>query len=222
MTPVEAERLRHYAREFDIDIEPDLLGRLDRFIALLLVWNRRIRLTGERDRATLVAKHTLDSLAPAPYLPESGLVTDIGSGAGFPGIVLGCVRPDLPLILVESRRRRASFLREAIRAVPLPRARVLEVRAEEALRDPDLSAGSRLVVSRALRLDRFLALAAPLLDVEGVALAMQTPTVRDDAPAIALEEGYRLRDVRDYQLPGGARRSLLLFSRSVAPSRPVS
>jgi 16S rRNA (guanine527-N7)-methyltransferase len=55
---------------------------------------------------------------------------DIGSGAGLPGIVLACLRPDLRVILVESRRRRISFLREAMRAIPLPCAEALEMRAE--------------------------------------------------------------------------------------------
>src|SRR2546428_775374 len=115
---------------FGVELSSDALSRLARFVDLLALWNRRVRLTGEREARTLVRKHVLDCLAPVPHLPPAGVVVDVGSGAGLPGVVLGCARPDLDLCLVESRRRRASFLREAVRTIPLPRARVLEARAE--------------------------------------------------------------------------------------------
>ena len=119
MTPAEVGLLRTAARTLGVDVGHDALERLVRFLDLLAVWNRRIHLTGQRDLASLIRAHAIDSLAPAPHLPSTGLVVDVGSGAGFPGIVLGCLRPDLQFVLIESRRRRASFLREAIRALDL-------------------------------------------------------------------------------------------------------
>src|SRR2546429_2495047 len=179
----------------------------------LAVGTRRIHLTGQRDLASLIRAHAIDSLAPAPHLPSTGLVVDVGSGAGFPGIVLGCLRPDLQFVLIESRRRRASFLREAIRAIPLPAARVLEMRAEEAATDPELAGRAAVAISRALRLDVFLALAVPLLAPHGTAIAMQTPRTAGLARERALEHGFRLAARQDYALPGGAARALLFFDR---------
>jgi len=145
-------------------------------------------------------------------------VVDVGSGAGFPGIVLGCLRPDLQFVLIESRRRRASFLREAIRAIPLPAARALEMRAEEAAADPEQAGRAAIAISRALRLDVFLGLAAPFLAPDGAAIAMQTPRAAGPASALAAEHGFRLVARHDYVLPGGAARSLFFFDRG----RPVS
>jgi 16S rRNA (guanine527-N7)-methyltransferase len=203
------------AAELGTRIGPEAVSRISRFLELLLEWNRRFSLTGEQDPSRLVRLHVVDSIAPVSWLPGAGLVVDVGSGGGFPGIILGCVRPDLDLILIESRRRPVSFLREAIRTVPLPQASALEMRAEEAARDPRISERAAVVVGRAIRLPVFLQLAAGLVSPDGSVIAMQTPR-----SAGRLDEnlaGLRLVERRPYRLPGGAARVLLRFVR-----RPVS
>jgi len=193
-------------------VDPATLDRLGRFIDLLVVWNRRFGLTGDRDRSLLVRKHLVDALAVVAELPPSGMVTDLGSGAGFPGIVLGCARPDLTIRLIEPRRRPASFLSEAIRTIPLPAAQALEIRGQDAASDPALRGNSARVVSRALRLDILVRLAQPLLAPSGEVIAMQTPAT-DEATArgIAHASGLDLLRMRDYRLPGGEARRLLFF-----------
>jgi 16S rRNA (guanine527-N7)-methyltransferase len=193
-------------------LDPATLDRLGRFIDLLVVWNHRFRLTGDRDRGRLVRNHLVDALAVVLELPPAGLVVDLGSGAGFPGIVLGCARPDLPIRLIEPRRRPASFLSEAIRTIPLPAAQAVETRGEEAARDSALSGKSKRVVSRALRLDILVRLARPLLAPSGQVIAMQTPAT-DEAAArdVGRSSGLDLLRMRDYRLPGGESRRLLIF-----------
>jgi 16S rRNA (guanine527-N7)-methyltransferase len=207
MSPTEAAAITAGATRLGLHLAPDALARLARFLDLLGVWNERIRLIGPRDRETIIGRHVLDGLAPAPHLPGAGRLVDVGSGAGFPGIVLGCTRPDLPLTLVESRRRRASFLREAIRTIPLPQAEVLETRAE-ALPFSDAAA----VTARGLRLDAFLELAAPLLAAEGVAIAMQAVSAIRGAEPAAARYGLRLVAAPTYHLPTGVPRCLLIFA----------
>lgn len=202
--------MQAHAAAWGVALGSEALAQLDRFLERLLLWSRTTRLTGERDVRAIVRKHVIDSIAPAPYLPARGLLVDIGSGAGFPGIVLACLRPDLATVLVESRRRRASFLREAARSVPLPLVTVVERRAEELTRR-DAAA----VVARALRIDAFLPLAARLLAPGGHVLAMQTPRAeRAGLEATAVAAGLSLVGVHDYVLPGGERRRLLRFARS--------
>jgi 16S rRNA (guanine527-N7)-methyltransferase len=199
MTPAETRSLADAAKRFGVELDVDAVARLDRFLTILAEWNRRVRLTGERTVQTIIEQHIVDSLAPVPHLPATGLVADVGSGAGFPGIVIGCVRPDLDVVLIESRRRRTSFLREAIRTIPLPRARALEVRAEEVGRDP------------AVRLDSLLALAEPLLAPHGLVIAMQTPRTAVLAADVAAGRMVRLIRRADYMLSSGACRALLIF-----------
>jgi len=217
MTSADVRTLTEGAIRLGIAIEPNAVARLERFLTILAEWNRPLRLTGERTVRAIIEQHVVDSLAVVPRLPSAGLIADIGSGAGFPGIVIGCMRPDLEVVLIESRRRRTSFLREAIRTIPLPRARALEVRAEEAGRDTVLARRVDLAIGRALRLDVFLGLAKPLLSPRGVAIAMQTPRTAPHSDRAAASQGVRLVGRHDYALPGGAERTLLVFATMPEP-----
>lgn len=208
MTTADAALLRQSAAWFDVKLDRQAFGRLEGFLDLLALWNRRIRLTGERDTSAVLRKHVADSFAPASCLPAAGLVVDVGSGAGFPGIILACLRPDLEVVLIESRRRRVSFLREVIRQLALPGARVVEARAEDAAADPMLRGRADMIVARAIRLDRFLALAAPFVAPNGTVVAMQTSRSGGIVGLPALVPGGR----RDYRLPDGVSRTLFFFS----------
>lgn len=215
MTESEAGQLRQGAARLGVAIDASAVTRLGRFLDLLDIWNRRLRLTGDRDRRVLLGKHVVDSLAVVPELPEAGMVVDVGSGAGFPGIVLACVRPELSFALIEPRRRPTSFLSEVIRTVPLPSVLALEMRAEEAAQAAAVAGRARLVVSRALRVDRLLELAPGFLAADGLLVAMQTPSLSEDqAGRRAQARGLVLVRSRDYHLPGGESRRLFVFGRS--------
>ena len=99
MTPEQATALRDNAAELGFHLDEPAGQRIATFLAILNTWNPRMRLTGERDARTLAEKHVVDSLAVATLLPASGTIVDVGTGAGFPGVVLSCVRPDLEAML---------------------------------------------------------------------------------------------------------------------------
>ncbi|TMA66303.1 MAG: 16S rRNA (guanine(527)-N(7))-methyltransferase RsmG [Deltaproteobacteria bacterium] len=211
VSSAETRLLTESAARFGVELRLEAIGRLARFLELVALWNRRVHLTGERDPEVLLRKHVVDCLAPVRHLPAAGLVVDVGSGAGFPGLVLACARPDLELRLVEARRRRASFLREAIRTIPLAHARVLEARAE-AVADAEVIGRAAVVIARAVRVDAFLPLAARLVAPGGVVIAMRTPRALAPATVRAGEHvGLRPKGAWDYHLPGGERRRLLFF-----------
>jgi 16S rRNA (guanine527-N7)-methyltransferase len=216
MGPGDRALLVRSATELGVEIDSDAVERIASFLELLAEWNKRFGLTGERDPQRLLCRHVVDSLAPVTWLPETGRVVDIGTGGGFPGVVLACARPDLELVLLESRRRPISFLREVIRAVPLPNASALQMRAEDAARDPGLSGRAAVVVSRAIRLPLFLRLAGPLVKPDGSVIAMQTPRTAAAVPPRV--GGFQLTERRLYSLPGGEERILLRFLPVRVPS----
>jgi 16S rRNA (guanine527-N7)-methyltransferase len=144
----------------------------------LVRWNRRINLvarkTGFQD---LMEKHFLDSLTLLalvdPSLEEGpARLLDIGTGAGFPGLVLAVARPELEVILVEPRRKRVSFLRHVIRLLGLENVTVLACRIEEA----SLPARPTHVTSRALTEPaEFLHLIRDFLAAGATGLLMLSP-----------------------------------------------
>lgn len=146
-------------------VSRETVEMLREYVALLLHWNRRINLVGARDEATLWQRHVLDSLQLAALLPaRAARGIDLGSGAGFPGLVLAAACR-VPFDLVESDQRKAAFLHEAARRLDVPVA-VHAVRIEQARLPP-----APLVTARALApLDRLLTLAAPLLAPGGTCL----------------------------------------------------
>ena len=118
--------------------DPALIERLWGYTSLLLRWNRTYNLTGARNEETLVREHLIDSLAAVPVLetrisqgPDRPfLLIDVGSGAGFPGIVIAIVHPDWPIALVEPIGKKAAFLRQAVAALGLTRTHPIADRLE--------------------------------------------------------------------------------------------
>ena len=146
-------------------------ARLDRFAELLINWQKRINLVSPATLPNLWTRHIADSLQLLMLVEKPKLWIDLGSGGGFPGIVLACSLAEDPgaiVHLVESNQKKASFLREAAR-IPGAPARVHAMRIEDFVAEfPDTA---DVVSARALApLERLLAEAYPLLKngVKGV------------------------------------------------------
>jgi 16S rRNA (guanine527-N7)-methyltransferase len=112
---------------------PDMIGHFAEYRKLLLDWNQRVNLISRRDEVRIVTRHFLDSLglATVEAFPRNSRMMDLGSGAGFPGIPLKLVRPDLRISLVESKRKKALFLRHAIEKLELEGIEIVMGRVEE-------------------------------------------------------------------------------------------
>ncbi|MEN0073378.1 MAG: 16S rRNA (guanine(527)-N(7))-methyltransferase RsmG [Paracraurococcus sp.] len=136
------------------------------FVALLQRWNERINLTAERDAEVLWQRHVLDSLQLAPLLPDRpGPLVDLGSGAGFPGLILAAAT-GRETHLVESDRRKSAFLIEASRTLALRHVTVHPKRIEAATLPK-----AAILTARALApLTTLLGYAASILTPDGAAL----------------------------------------------------
>ncbi len=115
-------------------LAPAQLAALSTHLDLLLRWNRRLNLTAVRGPEQIVTRHMGESLFTAAQLfpdPAASLrAIDVGSGAGFPGLPLKIYAPNLRLTLIESQHKKATFLREVVRALCLPGVDVFAARAE--------------------------------------------------------------------------------------------
>jgi len=172
-------------------------------------WAPTVDLVGPGAEGELFERHYAESLAALPWLPAGPFrLVDLGSGAGFPGLVLAAARPDAEVWLVEPRERRAAFLASAARKAGLG-ARVLAARVG-AGSAPDLPERIAVVTVRALRLDPPLVRAltprlapdASLLVWSG-AVAPELPTPFEPARSLLLPAS-RDRHLREFRWRGGA------------------
>jgi len=192
-----------------LDLAPALAGPLLAYLALLDRWNRTYNLTAIRDPREMVAKHLLDSLAMHPFAGD-GALADLGTGAGLPGIPLAIADPGLQVTLVESNGKKARFLREAVRTLKLPNARVAEARIEAL----DMPGMFDAITARALAtLPLILQLGGHLLKPEGKLLAMKGAVPADEIAA--LPPGWQVARIEPLQVPGlSAERHLVVVGRA--------
>ena len=150
------------------DVSRETLAELDRFAALLLRWNSTVNLVARTDEPFLWVRHIADSLQLAPLMaPQPERAIDLGSGAGFPGLILALATGVL-FDLIEADQRKAAFLREAARVTSAP-VRIHPIRIEAAQLPP-----APLITARAVApLPKLLALAAPLLAPGGMCLFLK-------------------------------------------------
>src|SRR5271165_885481 len=130
--PISAGAIQRAAGEFQLILNERQVQQIQQYIKILLHWNEKINLTAIRDPLEILYRHFCESMYAAVAVPvENGRLADVGSGAGFPGIPLKIMRPNLNMFLVESNMKKATFLAEVLRNIELPDTRVLVSRYEE-------------------------------------------------------------------------------------------
>jgi 16S rRNA (guanine527-N7)-methyltransferase len=180
----------------DQAVSRETYSALNAFAALLMRWNHTVNLISRQDEPHLWPRHIADSLQLVPLTPpgtQRGI--DLGSGAGFPGLVLS-IATGIPFDLIEADLRKAAFLREAARTTGAP-ATVHPVRAETATVPP-----APLVTARALApLPDLLTLAAPLLAAGGTCLFLKGANAASELTAAAAEWHMRVERVPSQTAP---------------------
>jgi len=200
------------------------VNRLVVYLDELLKWNRKINLVSRTATAEeIIDKHFLDSLTLIPLLqdhaanrPRPLSLLDVGSGAGFPGLVLKAAMPGLAVTLVEPRQKRCFFLKHVSRTLTLAGVDVLQVRLQPGIVHPQL-AGQLFdcIASRALtECDAFLQMTACYLHEEGRAVCMGGGAASGETIAgSAAKNNFRVAGHQSWQLPySGAGRTIWLLA----------
>jgi 16S rRNA (guanine527-N7)-methyltransferase len=184
------------------DLSESQVARLEMHYELLNRWNRVLSLTSVRTLEDVVERHYCESVFAACHLPEcAASIADVGSGAGFPGIPIAIVRQRSSVVLIESHRRKAAFLKEASR--DLANVRVLAERAE------DVAERFDWVVSRAVR---YADIAGTLRGLGQNAELLTGEVQAAELAGFAWQEPIRL--------PWGERRFLLIGSQRPQDWKP--
>jgi 16S rRNA (guanine527-N7)-methyltransferase len=221
------ESLQTHSTSIGIPLSETMTTQALIFTEYLLEVNTYTNLTRIVAPEAIVVKHFVDSLlvfTAVPQLPEGATVADVGTGAGFPGMVLKIVRPDLQITLLDSLKKRLTFLDEAIRRLQLTGMTTVHLRAEEAGRHPHHRDKYDLVTARAVAaLPTLMEWCAPLVRPHGQFLALKGQSVdeeREEAAEIQKQLKLRLLQDIDCTLPTiaedtePAHRRLLLYTKT--------
>lgn len=191
--------------------QPEALSRLIIYFHELKKWNRKINLVARTlDDHQILENHFLDSLTLLSFLDlenqEQETVLDVGTGAGFPGLVLKVVCPLLPVVLIEPRRNRYYFLKHVVRTLDLQDVELLNVRLEEITEVKELSEkGFSFITSRAFTdINQLIRLTARYLAPGGRIACMKGPGAEKEIVTLAQEgfpNKFHVAETRKLKLP---------------------
>ena len=140
----------------------------------LAAWNKKINLTAIRDPLEMAEKHFVDAVAVDRFLNGVSRVMDMGTGGGFPAIPLKILNPGISFTMVDSVRKKVSFLNHVVRTLGLEDIRALHGRVEDLAKDPGHSQGYDAVISRGFaNLEKFTDFALPMLKPGGIIYALK-------------------------------------------------
>jgi 16S rRNA (guanine527-N7)-methyltransferase len=206
------------AAAWGMPLSPAQLAQFDIYATELRRWNERVNLTAIADTPSIVTRHFLDSLRCATswgIAPQN--LVDIGAGAGFPGLPLKILRPELQLTLVESIAKKATFLRHIVDTLGLTNVEIIVARAEATGRDPAQRERYDVAVARAVAELRVLAeYCLPLCRIGGLFLAPKGARIEDELqaalPAIT-QLGGRLIAIELVEVPELEPRTLVVIEK---------
>ena len=123
--------LKRKLKEFNVEINDEMLKKLDTYALYLIEYNEKVNLTAITDYEEIVEKHFFDSLMMSKYIELNGTLVDVGTGAGFPGVVLKICFPDLKVLLIEPIGKRCIFLKSLIEKLNLKDIYIENTRGED-------------------------------------------------------------------------------------------
>lgn len=208
-------------RQSGIEIDDGQIKQFGRYMELLMEWNEKINLTAIREPEEIVEKHFYDCLLPLALGRIGGRTADIGSGAGFPGLVWKIANPELSMVLVEPTGKRCTFLKTVISELGLQNIEVVNQRSEDYVREARESFD--VVTARAVANLRVLCeLCVPLVRKGGLFVPMKGSSAKEEAAEAAHAMkvlGCTVEAIQETNLPSGDIRNNI-FCRKTANTPP--
>ncbi|MBR6949510.1 MAG: 16S rRNA (guanine(527)-N(7))-methyltransferase RsmG [Bacilli bacterium] len=212
MERMNKEQFIEELKNINIDITEEQLQKLDHFYKLLIEWNNKINLTRITEEQEVYLKHFYDSLTIKRVIDLNSTETlcDVGTGAGFPGIVLKIMYPNLKITLVDALQKRVNYLNEIINELELKDIKAIHVRGE------DLKEKYDVVTARAVaNIEKLLTYTMHLLNKEGKLIAMKGNIDEEITQEVKnrIEKKYIIERIEQFNLPiENSNRSLVVIS----------
>jgi len=199
MEKMNKEQFIEEIEKLGIKVNEDQLNKLERFYELLIEWNKKINLTRIVEKEEVYLKHFYDSLTIQKVvdLSQTNTLCDVGTGAGFPGIVLKIIFPNLKITLVDSLQKRVNYLNEISKELKLNNIEAIHSRGE------DFKGKYDVVVSRAVaNIEKLVGYTMHLVEKNGVFVAMKgnidselTQNVKNK-----ITKNYIIKEIKKYEV----------------------
>lgn len=200
-----------------IDLTDKMLSQFDEYFNLLIEWNKNVNLTAITERADVYVKHFADSVYGAKFIKQNASLCDIGTGAGFPALVIKIVRPDIKVTLVDALDKRIKFLNEVISKLGLTDVNCLHCRAEDKIFKQKYLNSFDVTTARAVaRMTTLTEYCLPFVKVGGKFIAYKSDKIDDELneskKAIVLLGG-EIGEKAKYQLDQQTTRLLVIVNK---------
>ena len=194
------EEFIKYLKELNIYPTQDQLEKLNKFYNLLIEWNEKINLTRIVDEKDVYLKHFYDSLTITKEIELSKVNTlcDVGTGAGFPGVVLKIMYPNLQVTLIDSLQKRVNYLNEIIKELELTNIEAIHYRGE------DYKGSFDVVTSRAVaNIEKLVNYTMHLVSKNGIFIAMKGNIDNEltDSVEKVISKKYKIVKINKFKLP---------------------
>lgn len=197
---------------FGIKLDSDQVSALAFYYRELDRWNQKINLSAIQDTKEIAIKHFLDSLLYSQALEQrkNASLLDVGSGAGFPGLPLKILAPELHVILLEPNEKKTSFLRHIIGTLDLKNVSVVSKHLREFSRVPEGPGRFSYIVTRAVEAEQILPFSTVLLEEQGRVILCMAKALDSDP----VKYGFKVSREFAYELPHGFGRRVLTVLQS--------
>lgn len=219
------ELMKKYGKKIEIEFTDEQLKKFYDYMNLLIEWNQKINLTAITEPKEIILKHFIDSLTINKYIQQKSTLADVGTGAGFPGIPLKILRPDIKVTLVDSLNKRINFLNEVIEKLNLEDIVTVHSRIEDFGKNKSYREKFDYVTARAVAnlavLSEYL---IPIAKIGGKCLCMKGSNVEEEITsgknAINVLGG-KLEKVDEFVLPDSdiSRNVIILSKIKNTPAR---
>lgn len=219
-------KLVNICNKINIEISDDQINCFEKYYELLIEKNKVMNLTAITDKEDVIVKHFIDSIALFPYLLDKGIninnklkIIDIGTGAGFPGLPLKIMMPDVKFTLLDSLNKRVSFLNEVIDELKLKDIEALHGRAEDYASDNKYREKYDICVSRAVaNLSTLSEYCIPFVKEDGFFISYKAgeseEEINNSKNAIKILGG-KINKVEEFVLPGTDVSRVFVFIRKL-------
>ena len=165
-------------QELKIELNKSQIRQFYKYMELLISWNQKINLTAITEPAEIIQKHFVDSATIVKHLKDVKTLIDVGTGAGFPGVPIKILMPEIKITLIDSLNKRIMFLEELFKELNIENIEAIHMRAEEAGKNKKYREQYDVVVSRAVaNMSTLAEYTLPLVKLKGKAIYMKGPEI---------------------------------------------